>query len=253
MQALNPISKRELPLVIKELNEKREKNRFLLSYIEKLEIERDYKLFRYGKTYILDIRNLIISLSYTEEPDRELKDVIGNIKSRMVIIPGEKTIEIFKDIEAEEKKVERLMVFKREGFKSEYEESILSSFKDYLALLDFYDEIDEYKGYYSPRDMAVKFRDRDKAHFASAIKVEGKIVSALFMNSALIASVGTLKEYRKKGYAERNIKSAIAYYFDSNKDEKSVYLFYNDEKIGELYRKMGFSDVSPFLIIKRKI
>ena len=44
MQALNPISKRELPLVIKELNEKREKNRFLLSYIEKLEIERDYRV-----------------------------------------------------------------------------------------------------------------------------------------------------------------------------------------------------------------
>ena len=253
MHDLNTISAGELEGIRKKLGENEDENHFLLSYLDRLRIKYDYELFEFKGTYILNIRGLIISLSYSPSPDKQLRNVLEQMKSRMVIVPGESSIPLLKDISSCEMKIENLMALKRESFSHMAENNILSSRKEYAALFDFYQSVDEYRNYYTYKDMMSKFKERDSKHFSSAVKADEKIVSALIMNSGLIASVGTLKEYRNKGYASGNIKSAISYYFQMNKAEKTVYLFYNDSRISEAYKRIGFYDICPFLILKRNI
>lgn len=169
MHDLNTISAGELEGIRKKLGENEDENHFLLSYLDRLRIKYDYELFEFKGTYILNIRGLIISLSYCPSPDKQLKNILKQMKSRMVIVPGESSIPLLKDISSCEMKIENLMALKRESFSHMAENNILSSRKEYAALFDFYESVDEYRSYYTYKDMMSKFNERDSKHFSSAV------------------------------------------------------------------------------------
>ena len=238
--------------VIDELMRNEDENHFLLTYMHGLVFERDYTLIKYGSSYVLNIKNLILSISYSVEPPKGLKEYISDMNARMVIAPGVENIRELEHIAADEKKRESLMAIRRDSIESCYENTVRNDYRTYKELISFYNSIKEYRGFYSTEDMKKKQKSHDDSHFASSLTDEDGIVSALFVNSGLLASVATREDKRERGYATRNIISALSYYFENNKAEKKAYLFYNDEKAEKLYKRIGFYNVCPFLILKRR-
>lgn len=251
MDALKKIEKGELEDIISRLREKEDENHFLLTYLLALRWE-DYKLYRFKETFIANIKGLVTSLSYTPVITEEMKKIIEQIPSRMIIIPGPENTKMLRQMAYDEIREENLMAYEKKEEATEYPSYILNTLNEYMALQELYDEIEEYRSYYSQADMVKKFRSRDSRHIASAIKEDGKVVSSLFINDGLIVSVGTIPGYRNRGLATRNVSSAIYHYFTKNIDEYTVYLFYNNEKARKIYLKIGFHDVCPFIIIKRR-
>lgn len=253
MCRLKVIDEKHIPSIMMGLERNRDENHFFLSYMKKLKAGKDYTILKYGSTYILDIKRLITALSYTDENEDGIDDILSGIQSRMIIAPGKMICASLSSLDADEKRIENLMAYGRTGRETPLEPYILSKLSDYADLLSFYEHMPEYAGYYTYSDMVKKHQNSDCTHFASAIREKGIIVSALIMNEGLISSVGTLQKFRGMGFASRNIRSAVYHYLRTNPCENSVYLFYNNEKNAELYRTLGFYDVCPFMIIKRKI
>ena len=90
--------------VIDELKRNEYENHFLLTYMHSLAFEKDYTLIKYGSSYVLNIKNLILSLSYSVEPPEGLKEYISDMNARMVIAPGVENIRELEHIAADEKK-----------------------------------------------------------------------------------------------------------------------------------------------------
>lgn len=87
-------------------------------------------------------------------------------------------------------------------------------------------------------DLSHKMR-HNSAHLYG-IYCENKLVSSAFSlfeteKSVVISSVATLEEYRCKGFGERIVKTII----EENKD-KDVYVFTENEKTDNWYKKIGF-------------
>lgn len=77
------------------------------------------------------------------------------------------------------------------------------------------------------------------------VEVDGNIVSyaqtsAENSMSAMIVSVMTDKEYRKKGLASACIKVLCD---DLTKQSKTLCLFYRNPKAGSIYKRIGFNDI----------
>lgn len=58
--------------------------------------------------------------------------------------------------------------------------------------------------------------------------------------SAMVIAVATLPEYRQKGYATAVMSKLCG---DLLKENKSLCLFYNNPKAGEVYKRIGFEDI----------
>lgn len=243
----------EISSIIDLLEKKKEHNRFILTYLKASYDADDIIIYEYDGTYIVNLKGLIITLSYTEDPDPIIRSVLDDMSFRMLIVPGEKMGKILSGIDANERRYETLMAYKRLEKTIESTARIPNTIEEYHDLFEFYQGTDEYRNFYSYEDMARKFRERDEKHFASAVFRDGKPVSALFINNGLIASVATAASERRKGYARENILGAIKQYFDWNREENRIYLFYNDNKVKGLYQGMGFYDVCPFTVIKRRL
>ena len=253
VEKLRKVDSCEISSIIHILESKKEHNRFILTYLNAFNDADDIIIYEYGGTYIANLKGLIISLSYTENPAPLIRTILEDMSFRMLIAPGEKMGKILSGIDADERRYETLMAYKRGEKTIESPARILDSLEEYHDLFEFYQGTDEYRNFYSYEDMARKFRERDEKHFASAVFCRCKPVSALFVNNGLIASVATATNERRKGYARENILGAIRYYFDRNREENRIYLFYNDNKVKGLYQGMGFYDVCPFTVIKRRL
>lgn len=86
--------------------------------------------------------------------------------------------------------------------------------------------------------------------FATYLKANEKAVSvaispAVFGNTAVIAGVQTLKEFRNKGYASECI-NALLNEFNNNKISK-IYLWCEEKNI-EFYRKLSFKNIGKIYI-----
>jgi predicted GNAT family acetyltransferase len=86
------------------------------------------------------------------------------------------------------------------------------------------------------------------------IRENGKMVStaattAETTTSAMVIGVGTHSDYRGKGYATRILKQLINEY---NKKNKTLCLFYDNPKAGEIYKRLGFKDIDKWVMIDKE-
>jgi len=84
------------------------------------------------------------------------------------------------------------------------------------------------------------------------IRENGKIVSvasatAFTDKAAMIVGVGTLDEYRQKGYASKCVKKLCDYLYANG--QKGV-LFYNNPKAGRIYHRLGFEDQEVYHLFR---
>ncbi len=234
------------------LKRNEDENCFILSYLSKLE-RKQYTLCLDKGTFILYVRGLLAAISYSDEPSDAILSFLEREKPRITIAPGLALRTMLSGIDAESIRCESLMVYERKNGLEKSHSEILSTEDEYASLIEFYEKIDEFASYYTYHDMARKYTIQDSAHFASVIRKNGCIISSLFVNDGLIASVGTLKEERKKGYATRNIKGAMNYYFENNPHSSKIYLLYSDQNVRSLYSAIGFTDICPYTVVKRSI
>lgn len=85
-----------------------------------------------------------------------------------------------------------------------------------------------------------------------AIEKENRIVSAVATTaenaeSAMIINVATEKDYRNLGYAKQILKALILE-LKVEKKEK-IYVYYENEIAGKVYKKVGFKDAGNYLRI----
>ncbi len=68
--------------------------------------------------------------------------------------------------------------------------------------------------------------------------------------SAMVVSVGTLPAYRKKGYASALVSHLCS---DCLKDGmKFICLFYDNPEAGRIYRKLGFSELGQYAMVRSR-
>jgi len=81
------------------------------------------------------------------------------------------------------------------------------------------------------------------------IRRDGRPVSAASSaaetkSMAMVVGVGTLKEYRKRGYASLCVSALCRPLLE---EEKAAYLFYDNPDAGRIYRRLGFREIGKWL------
>ncbi|WP_373598547.1 GNAT family N-acetyltransferase [Paraclostridium bifermentans] len=112
-------------------------------------------------------------------------------------------------------------------------------------ILKLYEDIDEFE---TPTIQSIK--NNLKSGRGYYIEKDRKIVSMAKSTSecdnyAMVVGVGTHPKFRKKGYAT---KCMIKLCHSLIKDKKIPCLFYDNEKAGKIYKKIGFKDVNQWVI-----
>ena len=92
----------------------------------------------------------------------------------------------------------------------------------------------------------------DKTSRIFAIIKDANVVSALRLSAetsdlVMVLGVATLKEYRGRSYATQLLKGVLNELKNNN---KVACLFYNDERAAKIYHKVGFKDISEYLIMR---
>jgi Acetyltransferase (GNAT) family. len=110
-----------------------------------------------------------------------------------------------------------------------------------VELLRTIDEFDIREGY--EERMAQKLRDRSGRTYY--FEQDGKVVATASSTaenscSAMIVSVATHKDYRRRGLATRCIVTLVRDLLDEG---KYACLFYNNPEAGRIYRRIGFRDI----------
>ncbi len=250
MAMLRELKKEEYRKTYRLLRKDSDGNHFFLHYMEILD-NSSYSIFLFEDTYILYVENILATHSKKDRIPEEALKFISSLKFRMLISPG-RNDGIENLVKGNYFRREYLMAFRAGKYQEvETEEHIISTIEEYEEIAGFYDQVDEFRNTYSLSDMQKKFSSRDNKNFISAIKDGGRTVSALVVNSGIISSVGTIKEYRKRGLAGENIKSALSYFFRNNGKKSNIFLLYDDNAMGSYYRSLGFDDITEINVIKR--
>ncbi len=134
-------------------------------------------------------------------------------------------------------------------FSGEFEEesnclriTIKSTFSEYQ---DVYNVVFEYGDNFSNWFPEFSKKINTLNSFATYLKMNEKVVSAsispaVYENTAIIAGVYTLKEYRNKGYANKCVKALLN---ELNRNNISkIYLWCEDINIG-FYNKLNFKNI----------
>jgi len=68
--------------------------------------------------------------------------------------------------------------------------------------------------------------------------------------SAMVVAVATLESARNRGLASILMKHLMNEYF--NEKKKSLCLFYDNPKAGNIYKRLGFKDVDKWIVLKKE-
>lgn len=243
---LKKITAESLKDCIEDLKKDENKNRFILYNMDGLKLGEHYFLYKSSTTHILYIPSLLISLSAATSLDDDAISFIREHDFRMLLAPGLSEINVDG---VKSKRIETLMV--KERCEEKEEAVIIKRLKDYLSLVSFYNSIEGMDHFYSEKDMVRKYKERSDNNFFSVIFEDEMVVSALYVSKNIISNVATQKDKRCFGYASKNIKSALNYYFKKNEKENKIFLFTKGEKLINFYASLGFKKVEDILIIKR--
>ena len=108
VEKLRKVDSCEISSIIHILESKKEHNRFILTYLNAFNDADDIIIYEYKGTYIANLKGLIISLSYTENPDPLIRTILEDMSFRMLIAPGEKMGKILSGIDADERRYESI-------------------------------------------------------------------------------------------------------------------------------------------------
>jgi len=133
---------------------------------------------------------------------------------------------------------------------------LLQTEKEAEALFDFIIKINEFNFHLKEKNDFVESKMNSlKMGVTYYIEEEGKIIStaattAETEKSAMVVSVATDPEQRNKGFASELMKKLMQVYF--NEKNKSLCLFYDNPKAGQIYLRLGFKTLGTWDMYHRQ-
>jgi len=133
---------------------------------------------------------------------------------------------------------------------------VFATKEDASRLYDLLAGIEEFALYQKEKELYIKDKMLSKKMGITLyIEAEDKIISTVATTaetskSAMVVSVATAKDHRKKSLASSLMKELMKIYLIDKK--KELCLFYDNPEAGKIYLRLGFENIGMWTIFKRK-
>lgn len=244
--------------IIEYLSREENFNLFLIGDIKRYGYSNEFFNIWADLNIVGEINGLLIQyfdlLTLYSYDDRDLTCFIDCINSLSFSnINGKiKTLEYIQPyINYDRKRIVNFCILKSENYLKEYkiDNSVKKiRFGKIGKILKLYEAIDEFQ-----ETTIQNIRENLKTGRGYYLEKDKKIVSMAKSTSeikthALIVGVGTHPMYRNQGYATKCIVKLCSELIDK---KKKPCLFYDNEKAGKIYKKLGFKEVNQWVIYYR--
>ncbi|MGL4772775.1 MAG: GNAT family N-acetyltransferase [Clostridium sp.] len=207
-------------------------------------------LLRYHESYICYYKDGF-------KDKKAFKDIIMRNGINTTLAGKDDIVQEFKDVylNYEEKKTIYCELISKEGLHTYGNEVKMATLDDAERIVNFLDEIEEFRGSNTDTPEALKKRMMDKSTRVYYIENEnGEIIasaqtSAENSASAMILSVATREDYRGQGYITKCLSKLCSDVIDEG---KSLCLFYLNPEAGRIYHKLGFKIIGVWTLVIKK-
>lgn len=259
---IRKLSENDRAEVLQYLSEEPAINLFIIGDIENFGFEKDFQelwgsfnnegkiqgvLLRYHESFIPYYKTSNLDVA-------GFKEIINKCEGKKIISGKDSIVEDFKDIVkgAKEKSTFFCELKSKENLIKEYGNTLTAKGSDAKKIYELLDTIEEFNATDTNSVERIENKIRTKAGRVYFMKNEaGKAITVAQTTaenkySAMVVSVATRKEYRRRGLMGQCLSKLCSDLLD---EDKTLCLFYDNPEAGKVYHRIGFETIGKWKML----